>query len=79
MLQYRTPDMVPKIKIERTEYLGHVIGMDVVEVSKKYFERLPESVRKMKIPKLRWLEDERSGKLCSGGKITTIFKNMHPS
>jgi hypothetical protein len=79
MLQYRTPDMVPEIKMERSKYLRHVIRMDEVGVGKNIFERKPEGVRKAEVPRLRRLEDKaKSCKLCSGGKMKIIL-NMHPS
>jgi hypothetical protein len=72
--------MVTEIKMGRSEYLVYVMRMDVVRVSKKFFERKREGVRKMEIPRLRRLGDEeRSCKLRSGGKMTTILKNMHLS
>jgi hypothetical protein len=50
MLQYRTPDVVPEMKMGRSEYLEHVIRMDEVGVGKKIFERHQKVSKKWRYP-----------------------------
>jgi len=57
MTKYKTPDIVSIIKIQRLEWLGHVVRMNEIRSIKKIFEGKLEGRRGRGRPRLRWIND----------------------
>ena len=57
MTKYKTPDIVSIIKIQRLEWLGHMVRMNETRSVKKIFERKLEGRRGRGRPRLRWIND----------------------
>jgi hypothetical protein len=57
MTKYKSQDIVTAIKIQRLEWLGHVIRMNETRSVKKIFEGKLEGRRGRGRPRLRWIDD----------------------
>jgi hypothetical protein len=57
MTKYKTPDIVSIIKIQRLEWLGHMVRMNETRSVKKIFERKLEGRRGRGRSRLRWIND----------------------
>ena len=57
MTKYKAPDIVNVIKIQRLEWLGHVVRINETRSVKKTFEGKLEGRRSGGRPRLRWIND----------------------
>jgi hypothetical protein len=55
--KYKSQDIITVIKIQRLEWLGHIIRMDETRSVKKIFEGKLEGRRGRGRPRLRWIND----------------------
>ena len=55
--KYKSQDIVTVIKIQRLEWLGHVIRMNETRSVKKIFEGKLEGRRGRGRPRLKWIDD----------------------
>jgi hypothetical protein len=55
--KYKSQDIITIIKIQRLEWLGHIIRMDKTRSVKKIFEGRLEGRRGRGRPRLRWIND----------------------
>jgi hypothetical protein len=54
---YTDLDTVARIKKKRLEWIGHWVRMDKGRAVEKIFESKSEGIRRIRRPRLRWLED----------------------
>jgi len=57
MTKYKAPDIVNVIKIQRLQWLRHVVRMNETRSVKKIFEGKLEGRRGRKRPRLTWIND----------------------
>jgi hypothetical protein len=57
MTKYKAPDILNVIKIQRLQWLRHVVRMNETRSVKKIFERKLEGRRGRKRPRLTWIND----------------------
>jgi hypothetical protein len=57
MTNYKSQDIVNVIKIQRLEWLGHIIRMNEARALKKIFKGKLEGRRGRGRPRLRWMKD----------------------
>jgi transcription termination factor 2 len=55
--KYKSQDIITVIKIQRLEWLGHVVRMDESRSVKKIFEGKLDGRRGRGRPRLRWIND----------------------
>jgi hypothetical protein len=69
MTKYKSQDIVTVIKIQRLEWLGHVIRMNDTRIVKKIFEEKLEGRRGRSRPRLRWINNVEEDLRTLGVKI----------
>jgi hypothetical protein len=65
---FKSPDIISVIKLQRLEWLGHVMRMNETRVARKILDDKPGGKRRRGRPKLRWLDDVEANLRSMGVK-----------